>query len=304
MGGFFKSIGQGLGILPSAGQDAAGNALALFNEIKEPKLRSLALQRYSVVADPRDFLTALQDSEFKNIQTDPALKQAQMNALGKLEEIGSQGGLTAQDQKLIGDVRRQQRVTEQGQRQAIAQNAAQRGVGGSGLEAAQNIAAQQNAANQASQQGTEVASLALQRQQQAIQQAGLLGGQIRGQDFDEAARRAQAQDVINQFNVGAKNLAGLQMAQLKQGIAQGNVDLLNQQQIYNTQELPQQRFQNQMSLAGAKANALNRVGVAGDQRSGAAMGLLQGFTGGKYSPFNPDHDQVGLAAKIATGGIL
>lgn len=257
-----KKVGQGIGLLDSGATGSAKEALSLFSQIKEPQLKSLALQRYATVADPRDFLTALKDTEFKNIAEDPALKNAQMTALNRFQAIADQGGLTAQDQKLLNDIKTQEKVTEQGQREAIMQNAAQRGAAGSGLEIASQLGAEQAGAQTAAQRGTDVAAQAADRQMQAATLAGNLGTTIRGQEYNMASDAARAQDVINAFNTSAKNAAGTLAFQNQQDTANQNVGLENQQRIYNTQMLPQQQFGNQLTLAEQRAAALNKVGAA------------------------------------------
>jgi hypothetical protein len=158
---------------------------------------------------------------------------------------------------------------ERGQREAILQNAQARGVAGSGLELAQSMLAQQQASNRAAQQGLDVASMAQQRALQAILQGGQLGGQIRGQDFEEQARVAAAKDAIAQFNaqnqqqVNLANSAARQQANmfnlgLKQDVANANTNIRNQQEMYN-KGLHQQDFENRYRKAGGVAGGYNNL---------------------------------------------
>src|SRR5690349_21963417 len=71
---------------------------------------------------------------FDQIQTDPRAMQAELNALQQLEQIAGQGGLTATDKAKISDIQDQLQSQERGAREAILQNAKERGVGGSDVE--------------------------------------------------------------------------------------------------------------------------------------------------------------------------
>lgn len=271
--GVGKSLGAGLGLSKGGKEKAGERAFRIFSEIQDPKLKALVLKRYVSTVDPRKFLKDLSETELSKIQSDPILREAQMNALSRVQAIADQGGLTAEDRARLADISRRQKVTEQGQRQAIAQNAAQRGIGGSGLELAQKVASQQEQANIAAQQGTDVAAEAQRRQMQAALEAGRLGGDIRSQEFNEAARRDEAQDLINKFNVGAQNEAGLELARQRQRIAEQNVNLANQSRLYNIGR-NQRAFENQLKIAAGKTGALQQIGAGASDREGRLTNLI------------------------------
>lgn len=275
IGGAAGKVGGALGISKSGGEKAGQRAFQIFSEIEDPELKKLVLKKYVSSVDPRKFLKELSETELSKIQSDPILREAQMSALSRVQAIADQGGLTAEDRARLADIQRRQKVTEKGQREAIAQQAAQRGIGGSGLQLQQQIAGQQEQANIAAQQGTDVAAEAQRRQMQAALEAGRLGGDIRSQEFSEAARRAEAQDLINKFNVGARNEAGLELARQRQRIAEQNVNLANQSRLYNIGR-DQQAFENQMQIAAGKAGALQQIGAGATAREGRLAGLIGG----------------------------
>jgi len=286
--GFFGNIGEGLGLKKSTSQKKAEEASELFNNINAPEFGNIDLQRQQSVGDPRDFVTSQQQSEFNNIQTDPAARQAQIDALNRLNDISESGGITDEDRARLDQIGREEAIREKGQREALLRNAAARGTAGSGLNLAQQLQNQQSSADRASVRGTQVNADAARRAFDATQSAGQLGGQLRSQDFGEQAAQAQAQDAINRFNSGQLTSAGLAGFQNQQNIANANTGLANEQTILNRVTLPQQTFQNNTGLAQSRADALNRVGAAADARNnrlagtvGAAIGAAKEFAGRK-----------------------
>lgn len=212
----------------------------------------------------------LGDSGMLGIATDPNSKAAQMQALSRLQEIGNNGGMMLSDQaaqeKAMGDIQ----ATERGSRQAILQDAQQRGGYGSGMAMAAQLQNQQASANQAHQVGLNTAGMAQQRALEAIMNAGKMGQGMQAQEFSQKAQQQQAQDAINQWNaknqqdVGNQNTAFKnQAAQYNlnnaQNLSNSNTDIANKEQTYNS-GLYQQQFQNQLAKEGAKANA--RAGQA------------------------------------------
>jgi hypothetical protein len=79
---------------------------------------------------------------------------------------------------------------------AITQNMAARGLGGSGLQTALKASAEQAGANSASEAGTMAQDQANARALDSIENLGTLGGQINEQAFNRGA----AQDALNMFN--------------------------------------------------------------------------------------------------------
>ena len=64
----------------------------------------------------------LDDSKMNDISTDPRLKQAQMNALMKLQEISDNDGLTMQDKAQLGQIQNEVNSNLKGNTDAIQQN--------------------------------------------------------------------------------------------------------------------------------------------------------------------------------------
>lgn len=276
-----------------AANDAAQRAVDVISGAKLPDVDAmkLSLEKYvqQGVLTPEMANTILQnDSEMKGISTDPRLKNAQLAALGSLQDIADNKGLTVADKAALNQISSEENARERGQREAILQNAQQRGIGGSGLELAAQLANQQGSATRASQRGFDVAAEAQRRALEAILQSGQLSGQMRSQDFNEQAQIAAAQDAINRFNaanqnttmmanIAAKNAAAETNLSNQQNIANANVGLSNQQQQYN-KELLQQQYQNEMQKRQAQANAYtnqaNNYQNSANRTSGITGGLI------------------------------
>lgn len=178
------------------------------------------------------------DTEFDKIKEDPALRGAQMKALQQLQDVANQGGMTAIDRARLNDINNGLNQQQQARRQAMMTGAAQRGQMGSGLMYANMLGSEQAAAEAASQQGFNVQAEAQKRALEAMQNAGRLGGDIRGQDYGIARDRAGAQDRINQYNS----------------------ELRNKMNQYNNDTL-QQNMQNKMNLAGARTGLRQNQGA-------------------------------------------
>jgi len=205
-----------------------------------------------------------QASQMGQIQEDPKLKEAQMNALQILSQRGK-GGLTPEDRAALNQIRNQIATDTEAKRQQILQNFQARGQAGGGAELIAALQGAQSGANAESQEGDRLAAMASQNALQAIGQAGTLGGQIRGQEFGQEAQKAQAQDVINQFNVAnqvgqqARNVQAQNVAQAQNIAGAQNVSNLNVQQA-NQELLRQREAQRQQYLDTLnRAQAINQA---------------------------------------------
>jgi hypothetical protein len=139
------------------------------------------------------------ETAFANMTVPPEGRQAQLMALQKMQEMAT--GTSPEDAAAYARAQAEAAQVQRGIQQAALQRLAQRGVSGtSGLA----LAAQQDAAQAATQQAAtrdlDVAAEARRRALQALAQQGGLAGQLRGADYEQAAARAQAQDLINRFN--------------------------------------------------------------------------------------------------------
>ncbi len=288
----FDPIDQLFGVTgEDPGAAAERQGLQGFSNLTPPSPEELKVQLQQMVyrgdITPEMAQTVMQDpSKMNEIMTDPSAKSAQLQALQQLQGISTQGGMTATDKAQLGDIQSQQAQAERGTRGAIQQNAAERGISGSGLDLASEMANQQGSATRGNQAGLDVAAQAQQRALQAIQASGQLGGQIEGQNFGEAASKATAADAINKFNtqnrqsvqmanVAATNAANARNVETKQNVSDQNTGIANTQAMTNAQA-HQTAYQDALSKASGVAGAENNI--AAGQRTAAGQKL--GFEGG------------------------
>lgn len=215
--------------------DAAGTyreAAKKWDELETPSALDTAREAYRLFESgyitPEEYSAVLQNpSSLESYSSDPRLKEAQMRSLDYLQNVGNQGGMTAMDRSQLNAIQNQNAIQARGAREATAQRMAQRGMGGSGMQAVQDMIADQGAATANYLGGTDVAANAQRRALEAMSQAGTLGGQIRSQDFGEAEKKAAAADAINRFNVQNRNVANAANVQSRNQAKQDAINMQN-----------------------------------------------------------------------------
>jgi hypothetical protein len=227
-------------------QDAYGELMILPPEQRRIQLEYLKSVGQITPEMEQEILQ--QDTQLKGLRMDPALKQKQMLALERLSQQGREG-LTLEDRAALEQVQRETAQAQRGQEEAILQNMQARGMGGAGSELAARLQASQSSADRASQSGLNIAAQAQQRALQAALSSGKLAGEMGSQEFEQKAKVASAQDLINQFNTGSR-----------QKVQQRNIDARNQAQMAN--------------LRDAQAREANRVATLNAQRQGDVQANL------------------------------
>lgn len=273
------------------GQSESAQAVAALKNIKLPDIEEMKINLEQQVSQgiltPEQAQLYLQEaSQMVGIETDPSLYAAQKEALSGYQDIIANKGLDATAQAQLGQIASQEQAQSRGAREAIIQNAQARGMGGSGIELASQMQAQQASAGQQAQRDMDVAANAQQRALQALQASGQLGGQMQSQQFSQKAQQASAQDAINAFNaqnrqaVGNLNVQNRNTAQTAnlanaQNISNQNVATRNQQQQFN-RNLGQQQFQNEIARAGGVAQGLgNQAKIQADATVAKNQGMDQ-----------------------------
>jgi hypothetical protein len=154
---------------------------------------------------------------------------AQLGALRHMQGVASNKGWMPEDRARYNDMRNQVSGEDQARRQSILQNAQMRGIGGSGIELANQLAGASMSADRLSNQAFDVNAEASRRALQAAQQSGQFGGQMRSQNADEQFQKFGAMDRVSQFNTG-----------------------LRQDTNLRNQDMEQQRFKNDVSMYGER----------------------------------------------------
>lgn len=312
-------------------QDAANNAIlqsqAILAQVQIPSPEALQvvlehLQQQGQLTPELQIALTQQASELGNFVPNQDQQDAQKAALQSMIQTG-RAGLNASDRAELQQIRNQTAQQVKGQEQAILQNMAQRGMGGSGEELAARLMAGQQGAELANTQGNQLAAQAQQRSLQALAQSGQLAGQMTQADFSRAQQIAQAQDAINRFNTGnsqqvqaanvlAKNQAQEANLKEKQRIADTNVDLQNKQQMYNKQVLVDDFERRFRKATGQSSNLVSAIAPMFNQEAqatrnkfaglGAALGGGAGAAGSAFSKSkgsSEDEEGAGSAASMA-----
>lgn len=152
------------------------------------------------------------DSEMKGVNTDLASIEGMRTALGQLSTIAENKGMTDADRAQFQQAMNLANSNAASQRQAQIQQLQMQGNAGTGSELAARLAGGQQIANAGSAAGATLATNAQARALDAIK-SGLAGNKdLNAQLFEQQAAKAQAQDLVNNFNAQAKQAANLQNA--------------------------------------------------------------------------------------------
>lgn len=257
-----------------AAQDAYNRAQAALDAIAAApdESKPLLLQKYRSEGTLTPQLEqAIQQgpSAAAAVTTDPALMKAQMGALQSLQQQAT-GGMTPQARAALNQTRREAETEATGRQQALMQQMQARGLGGSGAELAAALQGGQSSASRAAEESDRLMAQNAAQAQQAALSSGQLGGQMQGQQFNQAMQKAQAQDQLNRFNVqaqqaaqaanvGAQNQAQAANLANSQDIGNANVRTANNE-LQRQAQAAQQKFQSDLQLAQAKAGAANTYG--------------------------------------------
>ncbi len=143
----------------------------------------------------------LGQSQEARAAADPRDLRAQRQALEYFQGVQSAGGWTPTEAMQLQQAGLEAAQLERGQREALQQQAAARGMAGGGQELMGSLAAQQGGANRAHDWATQIATEGQRRAFEAAQQAGAMSSAMRGQGFDESRARGAAADEFTRSNV-------------------------------------------------------------------------------------------------------
>lgn len=148
-------------------------------------------------------------------------REAQMNALRRLQQIGSDTS-DPEYQEAVTRASRQAQADAQSRQASLLQDFARRGQSGSGLQLAAQIGANAQAMDREAMTNLSAATNAYRNRLEALAQGAELGGRISSEDQSLQSRNA---DIINAFNS--------RMAAGRQNFENQRAGLLNDAQQYN-----------------------------------------------------------------------
>lgn len=218
----------------------------------------------------------LAETEFRAIQEDPELRQVQLEALNKFKQQ-SETGLGAEERAAFNQIQKGIRQDQRAKQEQILADAARRGQAGGGASLIAQLQSSQSGADQAAEQGNELAALIAQRVRQGTSDLSQASSGLRTQDYSVASDKARAIDERNRFlnqnatsrqmrNVGSKNEAQQYNLSNQQRLGEMNTNLANQEKLRQA-EAERQFYLDKLGLAQAKAAA--RVGQAANYQAQA-----------------------------------
>jgi hypothetical protein len=236
------------------------------------------------------------DTNLKGVTTDPKYKEYELQALRALEEQ-AKDGFTAQDRAAMARTETDVNRANRGRIGAIQQNMQSRGISGSGLDLVAQMQSAQDANEIAAMRALERDALGADRRSQGAAQLGNLSSQLQGRDFEQQARKATAQDQINQFNTQNRNNASTWNIENRQNWAGNKMQAKTGlgQMKYNaaTEEYNQ-------ALARDAEERRKRQGVAS-----GVLGAIGGVAGGVLgSAAGPLGTAAGASAGAQAGAAL
>lgn len=236
-----------------------GQAAASGDREQERALREAAMNEFNIPAPHLEQMVAQAqgDTALAGIQNDPSLRGAQMGAIDAFGRVANANGLDPQARAMQEEAEGSAAQYERGQREALVSGARRRGVGGSGVDLASQLQAQQSGADRAHAGDVNAAASGAQRALDAWGQQLAAASGVRAQDRGEAEGVARARDEIARFNI------------------QNGQDVHR----YNN-EVAQQGFGNRFDLAGARAHAqlgqADSLGRSADRTAQMWGGVGQG----------------------------
>jgi len=294
LGGLGGALGGGLASLisGSGGERERNKAPKLFEELIDPPFDMSDLTapelRSAGQYNPETYESVA--TEVQGVEDSPALRAAQLQALGQLQQIG-QEGLPLSERLAAQEQQRGLAQTHKGLQEAALQGLAARGRLSGGMELAARMAAGQQSSELARGQGADLAQMAVGNRLRGIADSGQLAGQVRGQDQQQ---RLANSEMINRYNMAltgrqegaaanaaqARNQAQLYNLGERQRIADTNVSNRYGTAQYNQanqNSLKQNQFGNQLARASGQANALQHKAKGQDAKLDQRIGLGRGL---------------------------
>lgn len=284
-----------IGAIAGNGDRDAANANAaearrIISEVQVPELKEWLLQQYASAGTfTPDMMQALSldPSAQGAISTNPQERQEQRELISRMIQQ-SKTGVTPEDQAAFDLATRASAGQAKAQQGAIMQNMQARGVGGSGMELASRLSAQQSEADRLQQAHLAEAAKKNELRLQALQASTGALSNLRGQDYQQALNLANANDARslwntqNAQNVSNQNVGNMNEAQKfnlanSQRIMDNNVGIANQQQQYNRTQLPMNQYGMNMGKATAMAGQYNADAARQYQQAGQTAGMWAGI---------------------------
>lgn len=262
MGGMFGAIGKGGGAAWELGFSLIGEAMSAGKRQEALDLyKDMQANAKGIEIPPFEEIVAQQTE--KQAGVDPAVREAQMQAMSRLGGIADQQGLDPQSLAALQQSRGSMEQAMSGNNRAVMDNMSRRGMAGSGNDLAAQLAGNQAASNRGNQAGLDIASQARQRALAALQSQSGLAGNIRTGDLQDQEAQAQ-RDRFNAQMRAAAQTGNINQKANQFGMKTKKVGMVNQAdsdlagQLYNAADRENKvwsgvgRGANKMSAAGGE----------------------------------------------------
>lgn len=274
----------------SQAEQALNQALKVLSDVHAPTKEELTLpqlEKYvqmGLLTPAQAEAVLQQKNAYDSMSNDPRAREASIDALMKMQDIGMSGGHDAEHEANTYDAISKANQHTQATRASIMDQMAQRGIPISLMGVSQQLAAAGQDAEQAHKDQLQANSDAENRALTALSASGTMGSQISGQQFQEQSTKAAAQNAIDQWNAANQtnvNLANADKRQqaaaynktTEQNIANTNIQNDNTRTAANS-AIPQNIYNNAMSKASAMAGVYGKQAEnyshMGEQNAGSA----------------------------------
>lgn len=274
----------------SAAQDNINYAREIIGNVQVPELKEWLLQNYANAGNfTPEMLEALQlgASAQEGISLNPQ-ERMQQEALIKKMLMQAETGNTPEDMAAYELANRQTLGQNNAMQGQIIQNMQSRGMGGSGIELAQRLAAQQQSADALQKAHLEQAAQQNALRLQAAQASMGALGNLRNQNYQQQLNLANAQDQRsmanwqNQQGIMNQNTGNLNDAQRfnlanRQRLMDNNTQLSNQAYMYNNGQRQQQQYAMEMQKAQAQAGQAQQAAQQQFNQAGQTAGMWGGI---------------------------
>lgn len=218
--------------------DLIGEALGSGDRARAEELMQAAAQAFEIPVPDMQRIVAEQvgPTALAGVRADPTLVAAQRRGLEGLRAIAEAGGMDPAYRQQMLEAEQAAGGAEAARRASILEGEARRGTAGSGRSLAAQLSGSQRGAQMQQAAQMTAAAEGQRRGLEALRGMTATAGDIRGQEYSEAARAAEAQDAIDRYNAM----------------------LRGQAQTYNLEQ-PWRQFEARGRLAGGKAASLGNL---------------------------------------------
>lgn len=240
---------------------------------------------------------------YDDIAVDPRYSAVQRESLDRLGEI-SKKGYTAEEEAAASRLKSQANQDDASRRASILQQMQMRGGGGGGAELAAMLSSADAAAERQSQGSLDAAANAQRRQLEALGQRSRLASDMQSEEYQQAAKQAEARDRLKQFNADIAKTFAMDRNRTQNQAGQYNTGARNDWSM-RTNEIDYNDAVQEENRKILEEQERQRRKAQRNSGIGSAIGAIGGgIVGGYTSGGNPSAIAAGASAGSQIGGGL